>query len=263
MVNTPFLVWPQPQRQQALGRFQKMFVVLGKQLENQGLSQTAAAKQIEKIGKILQHHPLNEYRLAQSFLSLCRSQPQLRPLVLVADALAKRSKALWISEELAAKARAELSPKQLFDHDRKVLAEETQLWAFDYCFFFEKLLREAHSLEQKQQIIFHVQNDMPALLEDALSESVLIKCVYGFYGADLRRELIGAYYEYKKPFLEIKKDGSLTEAQINTLQTALRGFCLKLIEVSSRYGIESVNNVMHFPYGRGKSLKELKAELSK
>jgi len=129
--------------------------------------------------------------------------------------------------------------------------------------FFEKLLREAKTPEQKQKIIFQDQDDMPALLEDALSESVLVKCVYGLYDKALRQELIRAYYEYKQPFLEIKKDSALSENQINTLQKALHAFCLKLIEVSLRYGIQTVENIMHFPYGKGKSLKELQAELSK
>lgn len=266
--ESPFFLLPESQKQADLKLMRAFFSSIYNKLLKSKTEATTIARRVKSIIQILSVENFNEYEFSKAVPALMEKMPQsaaLKAKGLKQDfsRLSKRTKPFWVSEVIAAKQRELLSPEEIFAHDKNVLANQTQLWAFDYCFFFEKLLREAPSLEQKQQIIFHDQDDMPALLDDVLSESVLIKCVYGLYNNELRQELIRAYYEYKQPFLEIKKDSALSEDQINALQDALRKFCLKLIDVSMRYDIQTMENILHFPYGKGKSLLELKSELSK
>lgn len=266
--DCPFFLLSESQKAANLELMRKFFSSIYNKLSESKTQNTAVARCVKSVIGVLSAENFNEYDFARGVLSLMEKMPKsavLKSKGLRQDflLLSKRAKPLWVSEAIAAKQREQLTEEEILEHDKNVLANEIQLWAFDYCFFFEKLLRTAASPEQKQNIIFHDQDDMPALLDDVLSESVLVKCVYGLYGRSLREEMIRAYYEYKQPFLELKKDVELSEKQISALQMALRGFCLKLIDVSLRYNIQTVENILHFPYGKGKSIKELQAELSK
>jgi len=265
-MDQPFFLLPQAVQDKDRELLTNKLSTLYEQLVKREAEETSSGRIVTKTLVILKEDQLNEYELAKALSALLekisapRSQ-ETKQLKQDLSRLSSRAKPLWLSEARAGKQRSMLSEQEILEHDKNVLKNEIQLWAFDFVFVYEKLLREAEA-SQKEAIIRQGHDDLPSLVEDALSDSILTKCIYNLYGISLRQEMIRDYYEYKQPFLRIKDGTCLADPEIRAIETSLRQYCLKLIDISLQHGIQTVDNVLHFPYGKGKDLQELQAELN-
>ena len=139
--DCPFFLLPESQKQANLELMRKFFSSMYDKLRESKTEATAVARRVKSVIQILSVENFNEYEFSKAVLALMEKMPKsavLKSKGLKEDLLqlSKRAKPLWMSEAIVAKKREELSEEEIFAHDKKVLENEIQLWAFDYCFFF-------------------------------------------------------------------------------------------------------------------------------
>lgn len=140
--------------------------------------------------------------------------------------------------------------KNIKEHDDKILLTSMEFYALDYFLF---MLKELSNNVDYKKIVLNGINDMPALMDDALSDDMVNKVILNIQNEKLRDKMLYSFYEYKAVFLQ--------EYNEEIIFSALKKYCLHLVRLLKENGFNKITHGMFFPYGQGKTLGQLEEEL--
>ena len=229
---------------------------------------TKVGNLVGQINKILQTKPFNEGEfssLVNELLSEINPTNENRLYISLKgsnDKLSQRALPFWNSEDNVIVSRERLSPEEIKKHDFDVLINDAQIYGLDYFLMIYKLLDTDKNIDSIKKIIYDGHEKLPSLISDALDDDMLKKITYHLISKDLRTQMIKSYYDYKKIFLSINNDKALaTESEMEQVIIGLKNYVLSLIDVSTKMGIESIQNAIYSPYGKNIKFAELRGLL--
>ncbi len=255
-VDLPYFVLPPSFQKKRLTRLRFLFKSMRSAFP-QDEKRTQIYIKVEEINRCFSEIPLDEHKLFSSLKDLIyilRRFGQLSPLYdemeTVINKVIDRAKPFWISESAIAKYNQ--NDSSIWQHSKSVLFSEMQLYSLDYFLLMYKKMSEGDT-----SLILNEFEGLPSLMGDALDDDMLKKVVYNLREKKLRYQMIRSYYDYKKSFLSIEPKKVLTSQDFLNIKKSLQKYCLSLLVVSDKYGIEKINSGIHFPYGSGVLVKDI------
>ena len=261
--DMPIFVLPFGEQFEIVRDLSTLFSEMERELLESGSSDTETFVKIKEINGQLSLTPLNEYRVFSSLKDLMftfRAQNELnqseKNLLELVDKVLVRAKDFWISE--MSLSELDLSSEEIENQTKSLLEKEMELYSLDYFLFMNKAVGESGD---KASVILTGADTMPGLRSDAMQDDMLTKIVYNIKDKETRYQMISDYYRYKAAFLPIGEKEKLTIEEVSIIESALRLYCLSLLEILQENGINEIVNGLSFPYGSGVMIADVRKQL--